>query len=284
MTSFEYAFQDPNDPLIVDPFEYGNTGEHALAVRVIPPALAHTAAADMLRVRTAILQEVEAPKDVLARYDPATETVSQIGYITKAEPGTQYLSAVVGSREHIQKLTEKDAQGLPLYAAHTPIEIDPELPPDVKEYLRQQVEERQAKEHSVEQYLQTIGLAKLAQDEDGVRIEALDVHPGYRRLAVGSLLLYKGFGAYGNHAGVRPRPAEPEVQFFGLNDPMEESGPLLVQAAIPKLDQQLPAMMHGIGMGHDGYEYIGELRGVQEVLHTKLVDRGLIEAPESENS
>lgn len=279
-TSFEYAFQDPVDPLIVDPFEFGEQDQHALAIRIIPPALAATAAASMLQVRTAILKEAGAPKETLDRYDPATESTSQVGYITQSGHDVHYLSAVVGPSEHINKLAEKDAQGLPKYSGQSTIEIESDLEPDVRAYLQEQIKKRRETEYTVEQYLQTVGLAKLSRDEEGVRIEALDVHPDFARRSIGSLLLFKGFGVYGRHAGVQPRPEEPEVQFFGV-DADDEWQPLLLQAKIPKFDTQLPAMLERLGMGHDGYEYVGELRAVQERLYERLAGQSLIEAPES---
>jgi len=288
-TSFEYAFQDPTDPLIVDPFEYREDGEYALAIRVLPPAMATAAAERMLEVRTAILRQAGAPKEVLDRYDPVTESVSQIGYIARSGHTTHYLSASIGRTEHIEKLAEKDDEGMPIYGAPSVLEadseIDKDLPIDVQHYLRKQIAERHAKERTVEKELQTIGLAKLSIEEEGdVRIDALDVHPDYARQSIGSLLLYKGFGIFGNHVGVHPRPEEPETQFYGVHGDPNEWAPLLVQAKAHRLDTQLPNMLERLGMGHDGYEYVGELRVVQEQLQERLIGRGLIQAPESENS
>lgn len=282
MTTFEYAFQDPAVPLIVDPFEYVGDDDHALAVRVIPPALAATAAQDLLRIRTTILQEAGAPKDVLTHYDPATEAANQVRKITQAGHNTHYLSASVGPSIHVQKLAERDERGMPLYTGLTSpeMEIDPDLPADVKAYLQEQLEERRAKERTVEQYLKTIGLAKLTCDEEGLRIEALDVDPEYRRMSVASLLLYKGFGIYGNHAGVQPRQAASEVDYYDTSE-AEECDPLIVQAKVPKFDEQLPTLLESIDMDHDGYEYVGNLRTVQAALAGKLRQRGLIEAAEA---
>ena len=280
MTKFEYAFQNPVDPLVVDPFEYREDGEYGLAVRVLTPELARTTAESLLQVRTAILEEVGVPKSVLDKYNPATESESQIGYIARSGHTTHYLSAVLGRTEHIEKLTEKDERGLPVYGAPSALEaeneIDESLPLDVQHYLRKQIGERRAKTLSVEEFLQTIGLAKLSFDEEGVRIEALDVHPRYAGQSIGSLLLYKGFGIFGNHAGVSPRPEAPEVQFYGVSNEHEEWAPLLVQAKIPKFDTGLPIMLGKLGLEHDGYEYVGELRTAQQQLHERLADRNLL--------
>lgn len=253
MTTFEYTFQDPSEPLIVDPFEFGERDDRALAIRVVSPALAEVAARSMLEVRTAVLKDIEAPEDVLARYDPKTEATKQMGYITDAQIGTYYLSAIIGHSGYVSRLAEKDQYDLPITDA------------------------------ALERKFATVGLAKISTSEVGVQLEALDVRPDFARQAIGSLLLYKGFGAFGNHAGVRP-PSRQEVAFYGLDSPMQASEPLLVSAKVPELNTQLPPMLEALGMGHDGFEHVGQLREVQSTLFENLVNRGLIEPPESEKS
>lgn len=165
------AFQDPSEPLIIDPFMMDGDVT-ALAIRSVTRTSADAIAGPMLQVRTDILEEYKAPPSVLANYDPTTEREKQRGYIADASPETYYFGASLAEPEFIHVLAERDAYGLPVDTS------------------------------DIEEALLTVGLAKVSSDQNGVLLEALDVAPSYKGYSIGSLLLLKALRVYGKHAGV----------------------------------------------------------------------------------
>lgn len=170
MTKYE-AFQDPSEPLVIDPFMMDGD-VMALAIRPVTRISAEAIADSMLRVRRDILNEYGAPASVLANYDPATESKKQRGYIADASPKTYYFGASLGVPEYINVFSERDKYGLPVDTS------------------------------DIEETLDTVGLAKVSSNESGVVLEALDVSPDYKGRSIGSLLMLKALRVYGRHAGV----------------------------------------------------------------------------------